>query len=76
MAAIDDALAEAALAFDVLVEVEIPGRRDLGALRLRTVAAKNLECCGFPDEAVSEESVGRYHPAVVLDLDYTVLLPR
>jgi 2-methylfumaryl-CoA hydratase len=60
----------------VLERIEIPGRRDVGALRLRTVAAKNLECCGFPDEAVSEESAGRYHPAVVLDLDYTVLLPR
>jgi len=61
---------------EVRDRLEVPGRSDLGALRLRTVACKNLECCAFPDEGVSEESPGRYHPAVVLDLDYTVLLPR
>jgi 2-methylfumaryl-CoA hydratase len=60
----------------VLDRLEIPGRRDLGALRLRTVAAKNLSCCQFPLKAVSEEGRSGYHPAVVLDLDYTVLLPR
>jgi 2-methylfumaryl-CoA hydratase len=61
---------------EVLDRLEIPGRRDLGALRLRTVAAKNLSCCQFPLKAVSEEGRAGYHPAVVLDLDYTVLLPR
>jgi 2-methylfumaryl-CoA hydratase len=61
---------------EVLEKLEVPGRRDVGALRLRTVAAKNLACCAFPYKAVSEEGRGGYHPAVVLDLDYTVLLPR
>lgn len=61
---------------EVLEKLELPGRRDLGALRLRTVAAKNLGCGGFPLKAVAEEGRGGYHPAVVLDLDYTVLLPR
>jgi 2-methylfumaryl-CoA hydratase len=61
---------------EVLDRLEVPGRSDLGALRLRTVAAKDLACCGFPHQAVSEEGRGGYHPAVVLDLDYTVLLPR
>ena len=61
---------------EVLEKLEIPGRSDLGALRLRTVAAKDLACCAFPYQAVSEEGRGGYHPAVVLDLDYTVLLPR
>ncbi|MGD1877335.1 MAG: MaoC family dehydratase [Kiloniellaceae bacterium] len=61
---------------EVLDKMELPGRGDLGALRLRTVAAKNLTCCAFPDKAVSEEGRQGYHPAVVLDLDYTVLIPR
>jgi len=61
---------------EVLEKIEIPGRGDLGALRLRTVAAKDLTCGVFPLTAVGEEGRGGYHPAVVLDLDYTVLLPR
>lgn len=61
---------------EVLDRMELPGRSDLGALRLRTVAAKDLTCCAFPYKAVSEEGRGGYHPAVLLDLDYTVLLPR
>lgn len=61
---------------EVLERIEIPGRRDLGALRLRTVAAKDLPCGFFPLKEATEEGRGGYHPAVVLDLDYTVLLPR
>lgn len=61
---------------EVLEKIEVPGRRDLGALRLRTVAAKDLACGVFPLKAVIEEGRGGYHPAVVLDLDYTVLIPR
>src|SRR3546814_12350245 len=61
---------------EVLDRMEVPGRSDLGALRLRTVAAKDLTCCAFPYKAVSEEGRGGYHPAVLLDLDYRVLLPR
>lgn len=57
---------------EVLEKLELPGRSDLGALRLRSVATKDLSCDGFPYKA--EE--GGYDPAVVLDLDYTVLLPR
>ena len=45
---------------------------DLGALRLRTVAAKNRTCSGFPDQGAD----GKPDPAVVLDLDYTVLMKR
>lgn len=61
---------------EVLEKIELPGRGDLGALRLRSVAAKDLTCGAFPLKAVGEEGHGGYHPAVVLDLDYTVLLPR
>ncbi len=57
---------------EVLDRMEIPGRRDVGALRLRTVATKDLPCAGFPYQGAS----GAYDPAVVLDLDYTVLMPR
>jgi len=56
---------------EVRDKAEIAGRHDLGALRLRTVAAKDHACADFPDR----EGEG-YHPAVVLDLDYWVLVPR
>jgi 2-methylfumaryl-CoA hydratase len=56
---------------EVRDKAEIMGRRDLGALRLRTVAAKDHPCADFPDR-----SGEAYHPAVVLDLDYWVLMPR
>jgi 2-methylfumaryl-CoA hydratase len=49
-----------------------PLRADLGALRVRTIAAKDYPCRDFPDHAPD----GKAHPAVVLDLDYTVLVPR
>ncbi|HTO82879.1 MAG TPA: MaoC family dehydratase [Methylomirabilota bacterium] len=50
----------------------LPGRSDIGALRLRTVAAKDHACADFPDA----DGAGKPHPAVVLDLDYWVLMPR
>ena len=51
---------------DVLETSEVPDRHDVGALRLRTIATKNLPCGDFPTEGDS----------VVLDLDYWVLMPR
>ena len=56
----------------VLECIELPGRTDAGALRLRTVAARDRVCADFPDKGED----GNYDPAVVLDLDYTVLMPR
>ena len=56
----------------VLEKSELPGRRDIGALRLRTVATKDRACADFPLEGPD----GKPDPAVVLDLDYTVLMPR
>ncbi len=47
----------------------LPGRQDLGALRLRTVATRNHPAGDFPGADAP-------HPAVVLDLDWTVLVPR
>jgi 2-methylfumaryl-CoA hydratase len=55
----------------VLDKVRLPGRTDLGALRLRTVATKDCPCADFPCKTAD----GKYDPAVVLDLDYTVLMP-
>ena len=56
----------------VLDRFELPGRQDVGALRLRLVATKNQPADGFPLKGED----GKYDPAVVLDLDYTVALPR
>ena len=50
----------------------IPGRRDVGALRLRTVATKDQPCGDFP----LKDTDGNYLSVVVLDIDYWVLLPR
>lgn len=55
----------------VLATSALPGRNDVGALRLRTVATKDHPCTEFPYK-VGEE----YDPAVILDLDYWVLMPR
>ncbi len=57
---------------EILDAGEIPGREDVGALRVRTVATKNRPCADFPYKGAD----GRPDPAVVLDLDYWVLIPR
>lgn len=57
---------------EVLEKIDLPGRADVGALRLRTVATKDKPCAEFPFTGPD----GKPDPAVVLDLDYTVLMPR
>jgi 2-methylfumaryl-CoA hydratase len=56
---------------EVLAKAELPGRNDVGALRLRTVATNDKPCGDFPLKTGDE-----YDPAVLLDLDYWVLMPR
>ncbi len=56
---------------EILASAEIPGRDDVGALRVRTIATKDRPCADFP-----EKSGEAYDPAVILDLDYWVLMPR
>ena len=56
---------------EVLEAQALENRRDIGALRLRTIAAKNRPCGDFP----TPETEGAAD-SIVLDLDYTVLLPR
>ncbi|MBZ5699455.1 MAG: MaoC family dehydratase [Acidobacteriia bacterium] len=60
----------------VIEKSEIPGRDDVGALRLRTIATKDRPCADFPYQRESADGKRDYDPAVVLDLDYTVLMPR
>lgn len=57
---------------EVIEKAEIDGRDDIGAIRLRLVAAKDHACGDFPDRIDSKS----YHEAVVLDLDYWALMPR
>jgi 2-methylfumaryl-CoA hydratase len=56
---------------EVLATAELPGRQDVGALRLRTIATKDRPCPDFPLGNGDD-----YDPAVILDLDYWVLMPR
>jgi 2-methylfumaryl-CoA hydratase len=55
----------------VLSRDALPGRSDVALLRLRMLGAKNLELAALP--ALER---GAKHESVVLDLDYSVLIPR
>ncbi len=57
---------------EILERMEMPGREDVGALRLRTVAVKDRAPGDFTDKAAD----GGDDPSVLLDFDYTVLMPR
>ena len=57
---------------EVLDCMALPGRKDIGALRLRTVATKDQPCADFPYKRDDDS----YDPSVLLDFDYTVLMPR
>ena len=56
---------------EVLAKSEIAGRDDVAALRLRTIATRDQPCTEFPLKTGED-----YDPAVLLDLDYWVLMPR
>jgi 2-methylfumaryl-CoA hydratase len=57
---------------EILEKVELKGRADVGALRVRLVAVKNQDCAGFP----LKKEDGQHEDGVLLDLDAWVLLPR
>lgn len=61
---------------EVLACWELPGRTDIGALRLRMVGVKNITAGELPDTHVEKNSKRAYHPNIVLDLDYTIFMPR
>src|ERR1700689_3580329 len=56
---------------EVLAKAELPGRSDVGAMRLRTIATRDHPCEDFPQKGGEEAA-----PAVLLDLYYWVLIPR
>ncbi len=68
---------------DVLERIDL-ARPDCGALRLRLVALKDLDPnkeavelkTKVPSTSSGQAGREHYHPNVVLDLDYTVLMPR
>jgi 2-methylfumaryl-CoA hydratase len=57
---------------EVLEAAEIPGRSDIGALRVRLTAVKNRSCATFP----LRNAKGDYDDGVILDLDLWLVLPR
>jgi 2-methylfumaryl-CoA hydratase len=57
---------------EILETAEIPGRRDIGALRTRLTAVKNRSCADFPLRTAK----GEYAEGVILDLDLWLVLPR
>jgi len=59
--------------FTEVLDVIEHARRDIGLLRLRTIGLKNIR----PDEVESRrDENNKYHPYFILDLDYTVIIPR
>ncbi|MDZ4843715.1 MAG: MaoC family dehydratase [Hyphomicrobium aestuarii] len=56
---------------DILEMAEIPGRNDIGAVRTRLVATKNVSCVNHPYKSGSD-----YAEGVVLDLDLWLVMPR
>ena len=56
---------------EILEKEAIPGREDVGALRVKTIATKNHPCADFPGK--TEDG---YHESVMLDLDYWLVMPR
>ncbi|RXJ98444.1 hypothetical protein CRU98_10440 [Arcobacter sp. CECT 8986] len=60
-------------AFTEVIETIEHEREDIGLLRLRTIAVKNQK----PEEIESpKDEDGKYLKNVVLDLDYTVIIPK
>jgi 2-methylfumaryl-CoA hydratase len=56
---------------EVLESAELPGRDDVGALRVRMIATRDMPCRDLPSRIGDE-----YDPSVILDLDLWLLLPR
>ena len=59
-------------ATEVLEAFSLPNRTDIGALRLRMVGIKNMS----PSDLTEIKTDKGYHPNVVLDLDYTIMMPK
>jgi len=59
----------------VLEKISIESRSDLGLLRLRLIGVKNQEPLSLKS-IMKENSKTRYQDNVVLDIDYTVTIPK
>ena len=57
---------------EILDKQPLPGRDDVGALRVRMTGLKDYSPTDFPRKGED----GKDHPAVVLDLDLWLLIPR
>ena len=57
---------------EVVDKLPLVDHPTVGALRVRTVATKDRPCHDFPYKSAD----GKYATGVVLDFDYTVLMPR
>jgi 2-methylfumaryl-CoA hydratase len=57
---------------EILDKAEIANRADIGALRVRMIATKNLPCAAYPSKSPS----GEYADGVILDLDWWLAIPR
>jgi 2-methylfumaryl-CoA hydratase len=55
---------------EVLAKHAFGNRRDVGALRIRTIATKDMSCAAFPAPG------GEADASILLDLDYWTLAPR
>lgn len=55
---------------EILDKASLPGRTDVGALRVLTRATRDLPCAAYPRNEDAPES-----PRVILELDYWVLMP-
>lgn len=56
---------------EVLEAANVGSRKDVGALRFRTVATKDMPCSHFPYRNAAKDAAD----GVILDIDYWVLLP-
>ncbi|HUR42841.1 MAG TPA: MaoC family dehydratase [Aestuariivirga sp.] len=56
---------------EILAKADLPGRSDVGALRIVTRATRDLPCTDYPIADGTAEQ-----PGVILELDYWALMPR
>jgi 2-methylfumaryl-CoA hydratase len=56
---------------EVKEKADVPGRRDIGVMRIVTRATKNIESASYP-----AEDGGPDKPGVILELDYWAVIPR
>ena len=61
---------------EIVEKWTLADRVDIAALRLRMVGVKNQSADSLASTHIETAGKTAYHPNVVLDLDYTVLMPR